>query len=37
MKNTSKLYFNVYESTSFTPSLVSANYVSKKYHYVSEV
>jgi hypothetical protein len=31
MKNTSELYFNSYESTSFTPSLASASSGSRKY------
>jgi hypothetical protein len=32
MKNTSKLYFNINESTSFTPNLASVSTRSRKYH-----
>jgi hypothetical protein len=32
MKNTSELYFNGYESTSYMPSSASASSGSKKYH-----
>jgi hypothetical protein len=32
MKNTSKLYFNINESTSFTPNLASVSSRSRKYH-----
>jgi hypothetical protein len=32
MKNTSEMYFNAYESTSFMPSLASVSSGSRKYH-----
>jgi hypothetical protein len=32
MKNTFELYLNIYEITSFTPSLASVSFESRKYH-----